>query len=67
MAQGVLSTAPIQDKLKIQDVVSIAATLSKNIPSDLKSSQGILSALTGFASSHNISIPQEAVNLLKVK
>lgn len=67
MAQGTLKTAPLQDKLKIQDVVTTASTLSKNIPLDLKSSQGILSALTQYASAHNIAIPKEAVGLLKVK
>ena len=66
-AQGALGTASLQDKMKIQDIVSTASVLSKNIPSDLKSGQGILSALTAFASSRNISIPQEAMNLLKVK
>jgi len=67
MAQGVLTTAPLQDKLKIQDVVSTASTLAKNIPLDLKSNQGILSVLSSYASAHNISVPQEAINLLKVK
>jgi hypothetical protein len=67
MAQGTLTTAPLQDKLKIQDVVSTVSTLSKNIPLDLKSSQGILSALNSYASTHGISIPQEAISLLKVK
>ena len=67
MAQGTLTTAPLQDKLKIQDIVSTASTLAKNIPLDLKSNQGILSALNSYASTHGISIPQEAINLLKVK
>lgn len=67
MAQGTLTTAPLQDKLKIQDVVSTASTLAKNVLLDLKSNQGILSVLTSYASSNNISVPQEAINLLKVK
>lgn len=67
MAQGMLTTAPLQDKLKIQDVVSTASTLAKNIPLDLKSNQGILSVLNSYASTHGISVPQEAINLLKVK
>lgn len=67
MAQGTLTTAPLQDKLKVQDVVSTASTLAKNIPLDLKSNQGILSVLNSYASMHNISIPQEAINLLGVK
>ena len=67
MAQGALGTASMQDKMKIQDIISTASVLSKNIPSDLKSSQGILSVLNSYASAHNISIPQEAINLLKAK
>ncbi len=65
MAQGTLTTAPLQDKLKIQDIVSTVSTLAKNIPLDLKSNQGILSVLSSYASAHNISVPQEAINLLK--
>jgi hypothetical protein len=67
MAQGTLATAPIQDKLKVQDMISTISTLSKNIPLDLKSSQGALSMLSSYASTHGIAIPKEAIDLLKAK
>jgi len=66
MAQGLLAGSTMQDKYKIQDIISTVSLLSKNIPQDIKSSQGMFSMLGQYAQSQNISLTNEAVGLLKL-
>lgn len=64
-AKGALSSASIQDKLRIKGISSLALTLSKNLPQDLKLTKNILSTYVTYAKAHNLKVPANATNLLE--
>lgn len=64
-AQKAVSSASPTEMLKVKDIVSMALTLVKAVPLDLKLSKDILSAYVTYAKANNISTPSNASNLLK--
>ncbi|MBF0490334.1 MAG: hypothetical protein HQL15_06890 [Candidatus Omnitrophica bacterium] len=63
-AKSALITAPLQDKMSVQGILSQALPLAQTAASDFNSYKAILSTLISYASSHNIKIPAIAQSLL---
>jgi len=64
-AQNALATAPLQDKMGVQGILSQVLPLAQSLPQDLASYKAVLSTLVSFASSHHIQLPAAAQALLK--
>ena len=64
-AQEAISSASPMEIMKVKGIASIALTLGKAIPMDLKLTKDILSFYAQYAKANNIAIPNNATGLLK--
>ena len=64
-AQAAVRTASPMEIWKAKDAVAIAATLSQNIPLDIKLTTDILCSYVKYAQANNITVPKNATCLLK--
>lgn len=62
--QGILKTAPLQDKLKLQEILSPALSVAKNLPSQLLVQKDLLISLSNFALDNNIKLPNKVQSSL---
>lgn len=64
--QGIIKTAPLQDKMKLQPILAPCLTLLKDLPAQLVAQKDLLKGLKSFVTTNGIPLPQQAQKILEM-